>query len=59
MVNMYIDPNSGGMLFGILAALFTALSGVILAFSGRIRAYFAKQRRKARENEQAEEKTQE
>ncbi len=56
---MYIDPNSGGMLFGILAALFTALSGVILAFSGRIRAYFAKQRRKARENEQAEEKTQE
>jgi hypothetical protein len=44
---MYIDPSTGGMLFQILAVAFTAVSGVVLLFSGRIRAYIAKLRRKA------------
>jgi hypothetical protein len=34
---MYIDPNTGGMLFQILAALFALISGAILFFSGKIR----------------------
>jgi hypothetical protein len=34
---MYIDPNSGGMLFQILVILFGVFSGVILFFSGKIR----------------------
>lgn len=46
---MYIDPNTGGMLFQILAALFAVLSGVILFFSGKIRMFFAQLRRRFRE----------
>ena len=33
----YIDPNTGGMLFQILAVIFSVLSGIILIFSGRIK----------------------
>ena len=33
----YIDPNTGGMLFQILAVVFSVLSGIILIFSGRIK----------------------
>lgn len=33
----YIDPNTGGMLFQVLAALFGVISGVIFLFSSRIR----------------------
>jgi hypothetical protein len=46
---MYIDPNTGGMLFQILAALFALLSGVILFFSGKIRMFFAQAKRRLRE----------
>ena len=46
---MYIDPNTGGMLFQILAVAFAALSGFVLVFSGKIRMFFAKLRRKTRE----------
>jgi len=46
---MYIDPNTGGMLFQILAVIFAALSGLVLFFSGKIRMFFAKLRRRARE----------
>lgn len=46
---MYIDPNTGGMLFQVLAALFAVLSGVILFFSGKIRMYFAQLQRRFRE----------
>jgi hypothetical protein len=46
---MYIDPNTGGMLFQILAALFGVFSAIILLFSGRIRNAFAKLRRQIRE----------
>lgn len=48
---MYIDPNTGGILFQALAAVFVALSGVLLIFSGRIRGYISKLRRKARKDE--------
>ena len=46
---MYIDPNTGGMLFQVLAVVFAALSGFVLFFSGKIRMFFAKLRRRARE----------
>jgi hypothetical protein len=47
---MYIDPNSGGILFQALAALLTVVSGFFLVFSGRIRATIGKMRRRAQEN---------
>lgn len=46
---MYIDPNTGGMLFQILAVVFTAISGLILVFSGRIRMFLTRMRRRSRE----------
>jgi hypothetical protein len=46
---MYIDPNTGGMLFQVLAVVFAALSGFVLFFSGKIRMFFAKLRRRLRE----------
>jgi hypothetical protein len=51
---MYIDPNTGGVLFQALAAVFVAVSGVLLVFSGRIRGYFSQLRRKSRENKHDE-----
>ena len=33
---MYIDPNTGGMLFQVLAVMFGMVSGAILLFSGKI-----------------------
>ena len=45
---MYIDPNTGGMLFQVLAVLFGAISGIILVFSGRIRQTIAQFRRSRR-----------
>ena len=49
---MYIDPNTGGVLFQALAAAFVAVSGVVLVFSGRIRSYFSQLRRKSREGKE-------
>ena len=46
---MYIDPNTGGMLFQILAAAFAVFTGTVLVFSGRIRALMARFRRYLRE----------
>ena len=51
---MYIDPNTGGMLFQILAVLFGVFSAMLLFFSGRIRIAFAKLRRKMRERARPE-----
>lgn len=45
----YIDPNTGGMLFQILAVAFTLLSGVIFFFSSRIKMTFARMMRFLRE----------
>jgi hypothetical protein len=36
----YIDPNTGGMLFQILAVLFGFLSTIILVFSSKIKMFF-------------------
>ncbi|MCL4530016.1 MAG: hypothetical protein M1282_11445 [Chloroflexi bacterium] len=47
---MYIDPNTGGILFQALAAAFVAVSGLLLVFSGRIRSYISQLRRKARKD---------
>jgi hypothetical protein len=38
---MYVDPNTGGILFQALAALFGLFSGLILLFSARIRSGLA------------------
>ena len=48
---MYIDPNTGGILFQALAAIFVAVSGVLLVFSGRIRGYFSQLRRRMRKDQ--------
>lgn len=42
----YIDPNTGGMLFQILAVIFAALSGFFLVFSGRIKSAFYQLKRR-------------
>jgi len=49
---MYIDPNTGGILFQALAGVFIALSGVILVFSRRIREGIAKMRRRGRKDDE-------
>jgi hypothetical protein len=46
---MYIDPNSGGMLFQVLLVLFGVLSGSVLLFSSKIKMGIAKYRRMRRE----------
>ena len=45
---MYIDPNAGGMLFQVLATSLALFSGLILLFSGKIRAFVARFRRSIR-----------
>lgn len=49
IITGYIDPNTGGMLFQLLAVLFGLLSGVLVFFSARIRMAFARVRRYLRE----------
>ena len=41
----YIDPNTGGILFQVLAAAFALFSGFALLFSRQIRMAFARARR--------------
>ena len=48
---MYIDPNTGGMLFQALAAVLVAGSGILLFFSRNIREGIAKMRRRLRKDE--------
>ena len=58
---MYIDPNTGGVLFQALAIAFAAFSGVILVFSSKIKMGIAKLRRSfrkdAEESKSAEKKS--
>ncbi len=56
---MYIDPNTGGVLFQALAGAFVLISGVLLVFSGKIRGYFSQLRRKAREGKKDDTEAQE
>ncbi|MFZ5909652.1 MAG: hypothetical protein ACOYYU_06525 [Chloroflexota bacterium] len=57
---MYIDPNTGGMLFQVLAVAFAAVSGLFLVFSRQIRTGMGRLRRmfggKQAEEESAKEK---
>ena len=46
---MYIDPNSGGMLFQALLVVFGVISGSILIFSSRIKMGIARLTRSFRE----------
>jgi len=48
--NMYIDPNTGGVVFQALAALLAVGSGFLLVFSGRIRESLARMRRRMRKD---------
>jgi hypothetical protein len=41
----YIDPSSGGMLFQLLAVLFTVFSRFVLFFSRQIKSTFARVKR--------------
>ena len=46
---MYIDPNSGGMLFQALLIVFGVISGSVLIFSSKIKMGFARLMRVFRE----------
>jgi hypothetical protein len=48
---MYIDPNTGGILFQALAGLLAVASGVLFFFSRNIRQWFARMRRRGRKDE--------
>ena len=52
---MYIDPNTGGVLFQVLAGALVAVSGVVFFFSRRIREGLARLRRKLRRDESDQE----
>ena len=47
---MYIDPNTGGVLFQALAAVFAVASDVLLVFSSKIRSGIARIRRRFRKD---------
>jgi hypothetical protein len=48
LVAAYIDPNTGGMLFQVLAVVFAFLSGILMVFSARIRMALARLVRRLR-----------
>lgn len=48
---MYIDPNTGGVLFQALAGVLAVFSGVLLVFSRNIRQFFSRLRRNGRKDE--------
>lgn len=48
---MYIDPNTGGIIAQTLLVGFTALSGLVMVYSGRIKMFFAKRKRGAKQEE--------
>jgi len=53
---MYIDPNTGGQIFQILAVALGSIGAVLMIFSRKIRETFAKMRRKSRADESDEPK---
>jgi len=55
---MYIDPNSGGLIFQVLLVLFGVISGTILIFSSKIKMGISKIRRSMREKINKDEKSQ-
>jgi len=57
LMTRYIDPNSGGMLFQVLAVIFALVSTAVLFFSGRIRMISSRIRRWIRERGTDDNKT--
>jgi hypothetical protein len=51
---MYIDPNTGGVIFGWLLGAFGLVTGLLLVFSGKIRGFIAQLRRKTRQKDETE-----
>ena len=51
----YIDPNTGGMLFQILAVLLASVSAILFFFSRQIKSAWARLRRGLRKEEPPEE----
>jgi hypothetical protein len=51
IISAYIDPNTGGMLFQILAVLFGVISGALLLFSGKIKGYYYRLRRRIQDSD--------
>ena len=49
---MYIDPNTGGILFQALAGLLAVVSGVLFFFSRQIRSGIARLRRGRRRDQE-------
>jgi hypothetical protein len=49
---MYIDPNTGGVLFQALLGAFAIISGGLFIFSRQIRQWIAKMRRRGRKEEE-------
>jgi LPXTG-motif cell wall-anchored protein len=49
---MYIDPNTGGVLFQALAGLMAVISGGLLFFSRQIRQGIARLRRRFRKDDE-------
>ena len=49
---MYVDPNTGGILFQALAGLIAVVSSVLFFFSRQIRSGIARLRRHGRKNEE-------
>ncbi|MBV7328025.1 hypothetical protein KFU94_07145 [Chloroflexi bacterium TSY] len=41
----YIDPNTGGMLFQLLAAIFASLTGILLFFYRYVQMFMARVKR--------------
>lgn len=50
----YIDPNTGGMLFQVLAVILAALSGILFFFSRQIKSAWARLRRALRKEKPSE-----
>ncbi|UCD97957.1 MAG: hypothetical protein JSV42_13465 [Chloroflexota bacterium] len=46
VIAAYIDPNTGGMLFQILAVLFGVISGALLLFSGKVKGLYYRVKRR-------------
>jgi hypothetical protein len=51
---MYIDPNSGGLIFQVLVLMFGVISGAVLIFSSKIKMGISKLRRSLRSKNNAE-----
>jgi hypothetical protein len=52
---MYIDPNTGGVLFQALAGFLAVFTGVMLAFSRNIRQWLSRMRRNGRKEDDRQE----